>query len=121
MTTAQELLKLTDHLAALAVTNRQVVVVTGATGGIGRAIVANLAPDYAVVAQGATRPVWLRWHGWAKKCIRSAAIWLTPRRSPKLSVCYQKLMHYSTLRPSPRAMRSTTPLLPSGQRSCTST
>lgn len=52
MTTAQELLKLTDHLAALAVTNRQVVVVTGATGGIGRAIVANLAPDYAVVAQG---------------------------------------------------------------------
>lgn len=52
MTTAQELLKVTDHLKALALTNRQVVVVTGATGGIGRAIVADLAHDYAVVAQG---------------------------------------------------------------------
>lgn len=52
MSTAQELLKITDHLKALAVTNRQVVVVTGATGGIGRAIVQDLASDYAVVAQG---------------------------------------------------------------------
>lgn len=52
MNTAQELLKITDHLKALAVTNRQVVVVTGATGGIGRAVVDELAPDYAVVAQG---------------------------------------------------------------------
>lgn len=52
MNTAQVLLKITDHLKALAVTNRQVVVVTGATGGIGRAIVEDLAHDYAVVAQG---------------------------------------------------------------------
>lgn len=52
MTTAQELLKVTDHLKSLAVTNRQVVVVTGATGGIGRAIVEDLAHDYAIVAQG---------------------------------------------------------------------
>lgn len=52
MNTAQELLKITDHLKALAVTNRQVVVVTGATGGIGRAIVEELAADYAIVAQG---------------------------------------------------------------------
>lgn len=52
MTTAQELLEITDHLKALAVTNRQVVVVTGATGGIGRAIVENLAHDYAIVAVG---------------------------------------------------------------------
>ncbi|WP_022869507.1 SDR family NAD(P)-dependent oxidoreductase [Yaniella halotolerans] len=52
MNTAQELLEITDHLKALAVTNRQVVVVTGATGGIGRAIVEDLAHDYAIVAQG---------------------------------------------------------------------
>lgn len=52
MSTAQQMLEITDHLQALTVTNRQVVVVTGATGGIGEAIVKNLAPDYAVVAQG---------------------------------------------------------------------
>ena len=52
MTTAQQLLKITDHLKALAVTNRQVLVITGATGGIGRAIVEELADDYAIVAQG---------------------------------------------------------------------
>src|SRR5699024_2497540 len=52
MSTAQQMLEITDHLQALTVTNRHVVVVTGATGGIGEAIVKNLAPDYAVVAQG---------------------------------------------------------------------
>lgn len=52
MNTAQAQLKITDHLQALTVTNRQIVVVTGATGGIGRAIVEELAGDYAIVAQG---------------------------------------------------------------------
>lgn len=52
MNTAQVQLNITDHLSALALTNRQIVVVTGATGGIGRAIVEELADDYAVVAQG---------------------------------------------------------------------
>ena len=52
MNTAQVQLRITDHLHALAVTNKQIVVVTGATGGIGRAIVEDLADDYALVAQG---------------------------------------------------------------------
>ena len=52
MNTAQVQLNITDHLSALGLTNRQIVVVTGATGGIGRAIVEELADDYAVVAQG---------------------------------------------------------------------
>src|SRR5690625_6836502 len=52
MNTAQVQLEITDHLQALAVTNRQIVVVTGATGGIGRAIVEELVGDYAIVAQG---------------------------------------------------------------------
>lgn len=52
MNTAQVQLNITDHLTPLAMTNRQIVVVTGATGGIGRAIVEELADDYAVVAQG---------------------------------------------------------------------
>ncbi|NLZ98915.1 MAG: SDR family NAD(P)-dependent oxidoreductase [Micrococcus sp.] len=56
MNTAQEQLEITDHLKELAVTNRQVVVVTGATGGIGRAIVEDLAHDYAIVAQGRDKP-----------------------------------------------------------------
>jgi NADP-dependent 3-hydroxy acid dehydrogenase YdfG len=52
MNTAQAQLHLTDHLAALALTNRPIVVVTGATGGIGRAIVEELSDEYAIVAQG---------------------------------------------------------------------
>lgn len=52
MDTAQAQLEITNHLQALSVTNKQVVVVTGATGGIGRAIVEELAGDYAIVAQG---------------------------------------------------------------------
>lgn len=52
MNTAQVQLNITDHLTPLAMTNRQIVVVTGATGGIGQAIVEELADDYAVVAQG---------------------------------------------------------------------
>ena len=52
MNTAQQQLKIVDHLKALTVTNKPVVVVTGATGGIGRAIVEELVGDYAIVAQG---------------------------------------------------------------------
>jgi len=52
MNTAQAQLKITDHLQALTVTNKPIVVITGATGGIGRAIVEELAGDYAIVAQG---------------------------------------------------------------------
>lgn len=52
MNTAQQQLSITDHLKALAVSNRPIVVLTGATGGIGRAIVSELAADYAIVAQG---------------------------------------------------------------------
>ena len=52
MNTAQQQLRITDHLQALAVSNRPIAVVTGATGGIGRAIVSELASDYAIVAQG---------------------------------------------------------------------
>src|SRR5699024_12203369 len=52
MNTAQQQLKIADHLKALAVTNKPIVLVTGATGGIGRAIVEELIGDYAIVAQG---------------------------------------------------------------------
>lgn len=52
MNTAQQLLRLTDHLKSLAVTNKPVAVITGATGAIGRAMVKELASDYAIVAQG---------------------------------------------------------------------
>lgn len=52
MNTAQQQLKITDHLQALAMTNKPVVVLTGATGGIGRAIIQELADDYVIVAQG---------------------------------------------------------------------
>lgn len=52
MNTAQQQLRITDHLKALGVTNRPIVLVTGATGGIGKAIVAELASDYAIIAQG---------------------------------------------------------------------
>src|SRR5690625_1224051 len=52
MNTAQQQLKIADHLKALAVTNKPIVLVTGATGGIGRAIVEELTGDYAIVAQG---------------------------------------------------------------------
>src|SRR5699024_5542341 len=52
MNTAQQQLKIVDHLKALTVSNKPVVVVTGATGGIGRAIVEELVGDYAIVAQG---------------------------------------------------------------------
>src|SRR5690625_5833903 len=52
MNPAQQQLKIAEHLTALDVTNKPIVLVTGATGGIGRAIVEELIGDYAIVAQG---------------------------------------------------------------------
>ena len=65
------------------------MVVTGATGGIGEAIVKNLAPDYAVVAQGRDSRKLAKLSGLGQQVYPVRLIYPIPLRLPRRSDGYQ--------------------------------